>query len=359
MADLRSAVVMAGGVGSRLWPYSRKNRPKQLLPLLGDRTMLQATVDRLAPLVPPERVFVVTNREYVEEVRGQLAGVPAENILGEPEGFGTAPAVALGAAVIRGRLGPGLAAFLPADHSISPHAAFQTTLETAFRAAETGRIVTVGVRPTAPATGFGYLRVGAPLDDAPGAYAVDEFVEKPSLDDAIAYAESEAYFWNAGIFVWDLDVLFAEFKQYLPHLAALGEEMAAAAATPDFVARLDEIWPRITDRTAVDYGIVERSKRVACVPAAFRWDDVGSWSALAAVLGPDADGNVIVGDHIGIGSRQCIVFAKAGRLVATVGLEDVVIVDTGDAVLVCPRDRAQDVRDIVQRLREQGSHELL
>jgi mannose-1-phosphate guanylyltransferase len=305
------ALIMAGGTGTRLWPYSRRWRPKQLLALLGEDTMLQATVARLEPQVPPERVIVLTNVEHVDEVRAQLPRVPPENVVGEPAAFGTAPAVALGAAIVRGRFSGGVVVCLPADHAIEPAAGLQETIAVAGRAAGSGYLVTIGIRPTSPATGLGYIRVGGELPDAPGAYGVVQFVEKPDRDVAARYFASGEYLWNAGMFIWDTATVFELYRHLLPDLGAQMETMAELASRADFGVRLPELWKTITDRTTVDYGIVERADRVACVPAQFHWDDVGSWSALAAVLAADESGNVVVGRHIDVDSRDCIVRVAA------------------------------------------------
>jgi mannose-1-phosphate guanylyltransferase len=363
------ALVLAGGTGTRLWPYSRRARPKQLLPLLGGETMVQSTVGRLAPLIPPERVIVLTNREHVAEVRAQLPAVPAEQIVGEPEPLGTAPAIALGAAIVRARFGEGLVACLPADHSIEPAAALLATLQVGAAAAAQGYIVTIGIPPTGPATGFGYIRLGDELSSAPGTFRVREFVEKPAPERAVEFVASGDYLWNAGMFLWDLETIRTAFQGLLPTLGRQLDEMTAIVGDETFEAELAKIWSQVEDRTTVDYGIIERASDVACVPARFGWDDVGSWSALAALLSTGDDGNVVVGgeahsatggEHFDVGnSRGCVVFAKGGRTVATVGLDNVVIVDTPDVVLVCPRERAEEVRELVRLLEQRGRDALL
>lgn len=364
-ADDVHVMILAGGVGSRLWPYSRRARPKQLLSVGGDDTLLQATVGRLAGAVPPERVWVLTNAEYVAMAREQLPGVPAEQIVGEPEPLGTAAAVGLGAALIGATRPDAVIAVLTADHVIAPAAAFQDALARGVEAARAGYLVTFGIRPTAPETGYGYVELGEPLPggapgDAGAVRAVRRFVEKPDRATAERYLADGNYAWNGGMFVWRADVIRAAIAGFLPGLGGCLNEIAALAARgADLAAALPDVWRRIPERTTIDYGVMERSERVACVPAAFAWSDVGSWDAFAALLPADEVGNRVVGRHVGLGSRGCLVFAPSGRLIATIGLEDVVVVDVGDAVLVAPLDRVQEVRAIVARLEAAGDDALL
>jgi mannose-1-phosphate guanylyltransferase len=353
------AIIMAGGSGSRLWPVSRRSRPKQLQPLIGDRTMVQATVDRLAGLVPPERIFVLTSRELIADVRQQLPEVPANQIVGEPAPLGTAPAAALGAAVARAFGHEGVVCLLPADHAIAPDEGFRATIRQATQAASAGYLTTIGIPPAFPATGYGYVELGPALPHVDGAYAVARFVEKPTVEAAEELLGSGRCLWNAGMFLWTVPTAFAEFERHLPDLGSLMPAMAEAMAQPDFEAALDAVWARVTDRTTLDYGIAERSDKVAGVIAEFTWSDVGAWDALADVLEPDAQGNIVLGPHIGYESTGCIVVSQAGRLVATLGLRDLIIVDSDDALLVCPRDRAQDVRRMVDELQRMGEEDVL
>jgi len=358
-------LILAGGVGSRLWPYSRRAQPKQLLPLAGDHSLLQATLGRLAGVIPPERVWVVTNAEYAAAVREQLPGVPADQVIGEPEPLGTAAAVGLGAALIQARQPDAVMVVLTADHVISPASAFQDALARGVAAARRGHLVTFGIRPAAPETGYGYIELGDPLPDEPpgdpdAVRAVRRFVEKPDRATAERYVAAGNYAWNGGMFVWRVAVIRAALQRFLPGLSARLDEISQVVAGGGDLAReLPAIWSRIPDRTTIDYGVMERSDRVACVPATFAWSDVGSWDALADLLPADADGNRVLGRHLGIDSSDCLVFAPSGRLIATIGLAGIAIVDTGDALLVSPRDRVQEVREIVARLRDQGEERLL
>lgn len=364
-ADDVHVMILAGGVGSRLWPYSRRARPKQLLPVGGDDTLLQATVGRLAGAVPPERVWVVTNAEYVAQARAQLPGVPGAQVVGEPEPMGTAAAVGLGAALIGAARPDAVVVVLTADHVIAPAEAFQDAVARGVKAARAGYLVTFGIKPTSPETGYGYVELGAPLPgsaagDDGAVRAVRRFVEKPDRATAERYLADGSYAWNGGMFVWRADVIRAAIGRFLPGLAGCLDEIAALAASgADLAAGLPPIWARIPERTTIDYGVMERSERVACVPAAFDWTDVGSWDAFAALLPADPDGNRVAGRHVGIDTRGCLVFAPSGRLIATIGLEGVAIVDVGDALLVGPRARVQEVREIVARLRAAGDDALL
>lgn len=351
------ALVLAGGSGTRLWPASRRTRPKQLLPLIGDKSMLARSVARLSPLIPAERVFVLTGAEYVEDVRADLPEVPAGQVVGEPSALGTAAAVGLGMALVRARAPEATMCVVTADHLIEPEADFRAALERAAEVARAGHLVTFGIRPTAPETGFGYVELGAALDAPRGAggepiaHAVARFVEKPDRATAEGYLAGGRHLWNSGMFAWTVPIIADAFARFLPELAARLDEISALAASPDFADRLPEIWSRITDRTTIDYGIMERSEKVACVPADFDWRDIGSWSALRDALPRDAAGNAVVGRHLGLATTGCLVYAPEGRLIATVGLEDMIIVDTGDALLVCPASRAQEVKDLVEALR--------
>jgi mannose-1-phosphate guanylyltransferase len=323
--------------------------------------MLQTTVERLEPQVPPEQVVIVTNREYVDEVRSQLPHIPARQVVGEPSALGTAAAVGLGAALVGARDPAATMFVLPADHVIEPTDRFQADLVRAAGVAASGRLVTFGIPPTGPETGYGYIEIGDLLPGGSEAFDVVRFVEKPDRATAERYVAGGRHLWNSGMFAWTVDSINRAFDAHLPDLGERMRELTALATSREagFDARLREIWDRITDHTTIDYGVMEQSDRVACVPATFAWNDVGSWSALADALHSDEMGNCVTGRHIGCDTTGSLVYGRSGRLVATIGLSDMVIVDTPDALLVCPRDRTQDVREIVKRLRSAGDGDLL
>lgn len=350
------AVILAGGSGTRLWPRSRRQHPKQLLDLLSERTMLQETVERIAPLVSYSNVFVITNREYVADVQHQLPEVPSEQVIGEPEGRGTAPPAALAALVLQHRDPDAITIILPADHAI-PHAAeFRYALRAAGEMANDGYLVTLGIKPEYAETGYGYIEVGAPLGEPLGltAYRVKRFTEKPDAATAAQFVASGNYFWNSGIFIWRIDTILQEFAQHLPEMRDQLEQMVAKGLD---APTLEQDWAALENQT-LDFGIMEKSTRVAMVPLDVGWNDVGSWAAIFDLMEGDADGNVIVGHHIGVDTQSSLIYSK-GRLIATVGLDNMIIVDAGDVLLVCPKDRAQQVKQIVDELKRRGAHEYL
>ncbi|MBK6768173.1 MAG: mannose-1-phosphate guanylyltransferase [Ardenticatenales bacterium] len=376
------AVIVAGGSGTRLWPYSRRLRPKQLLPLLGARSMLQTTVDRLAGRVPPDRVVVVTNAEYAGEVRRQLPGVPPEHVVGEPAALGNAAAVALGIGVVAARDPYATVAVLTADHDITPVDAFLDALDRAVAAAAGGYLVTFGIRPTEPNTGYGYVEIGPVLArhashgvdpgdqdrrssmlDPTAARHVVRFVEKPDRATAEGYLAAGTHLWNSGMFVWTVPTITAAYHAHLPRLAATIDAVADVVRSGgELAAALPAIWARVEDRTTIDYGILEPSANVACVPADFAWRDIGAWPQLAEALladAADADGNAVRGRHVGLDTHGSLIFAPDGMRVATIGLEDMVVVVLDDVVLVCPKDRAQDVKRLAEAAVAAGWNEIV
>ena len=363
------AIVPAGGAGTRLWPLSRKGSPKFLHDLTGSgRTLLQQTWDRLTPLAP-DRVVVVTGRVHAPEVARQLPGLPAAYLLAEPSPRDSMPAIAWAAAVIAARDPEAVIGSFAADHVISAVEGFHAAVGEAVALARTGRLVTLGITPTYAATGFGYIREGMPLgvEGAPSGRAVVEFVEKPDAERAAAYLASGEFRWNAGMFVVRASVLLELLEQWHPTMV---EGVRALAADPE---RLDEVWPTLT-KIAIDHAVAEPAAaagRVAVVPATFGWDDIGDFDSLAGLLATDdgdasddCDASVgglsIVGesgDVLALDSTGLVV-ARSGRLVALIGVEDLVVVDTPDALLIVPRARAQEVKGIVDRLADLGREHL-
>lgn len=354
------AVIPAGGSGTRLWPLSRAGHPKFLHPLTGsNRSLLQATVDRLAPLTTPERTLVVTGVAHVAAVARQLTGLPEENILVEPSPRDSCAAIALAAAVIALRDPEAVMGSFAADHLIGDPDTWVATVREAVRGAERGLLMTVGITPTRAETGYGYLETGAP--DGALLRPVAEFKEKPEAEVAEAYLRSGRHLWNASMFVWRVDVFLAELARQQPALHAGVTAIAAAWGTPEQDAVLGTVWPTLP-KISVDYAVMEGAAtagRVATVPGEFGWNDVGDFHTLGEVLPADGRGNVVLGGEAKPGvllhdSDDLVVVAQSGRLVATLGVRDLIVVDTPDAVLVCPRDRAQDVKKLVDALKERG-----
>ncbi len=353
------ALIMAGGAGTRLWPLSRQNRPKQALPLFNGRSLFALTVDRLLPWLPPERIGVLTNREQMEPLREQAPLLPVENFILEPEGRGTAACIALGALHLVQRDPEALMIVLPADHYIRYPQALQAALQAALKVAEEDYLVTLGITPTFPATGYGYIRQGealARLGDLV-AYVVQQFVEKPAQAVAEQYLASGVYTWNSGMFIWKARRILEEIARYLPELGAAWRQWQIAWGTPEFPELLAGTWHTLP-KISIDYGVMERAQRVAVIPVEMGWSDVGSWDTLLELLA-DADGCFWQGDVLALGAERTLGIAAGGRKLVVVDVQDLVIVDTPDAILILPRGAAQRVRDVVQQLQQAGETKLL
>lgn len=353
------AVIMAGGSGTRLWPLSRRSRSKQSLKLVGERTMFQHAVDRLAPLFQPEQIFVVTRQDQSALLSSQVPELPLSNFIKEPVGRGTAPAIGLAAVHLRKRDPDATMAVLTADHYITGTEQFRRALETACSLAAAGHLVTLGIKPASPSTGFGYIQQGDSLGlahDFP-VFRVERFTEKPALDLAQQMVASGRYSWNSGMFVWRVDRILAEFQAQMPALYAQLMEVEAALEQPDYTAVLARTWGRVAEQT-IDYGVMEHAMDVVVIPVDIGWTDVGSWASLAELLPPDQNGNIFVGPCKEIDTHDTLVFAGK-RLVATIGVQDLVIVDSEDALLVCARQREQEVRQMVDLLRSNGADQWL
>ena len=353
------AVIPAGGSGTRLWPASRSTRPKFLLPLPGPRSMLQATVDRLSPIVPHDNIIVITGGSHAVAVARQVPEIPETNIVVEPGPRGTGPAIGLGAALIARKDPDAIMGSFAADHYVSNPELFQRTVLAAAEVAERGYLVTIGITPTYPEIGYGYIRVGPDLASAHGldVFAVDQFKEKPDLETARSYVDSGKYLWNASMFVWKASTLLEEMERLLPDLYRILMLLADAWDRPDRDAVLQTYWPQLQDVT-IDNGIMEHAEHVAVVPARFGWTDLGDWHSLAELM-TDVEGqNVIVGaQHVPIDTQSTLIYGTE-RVIATVGVDNLVIVDTDDALLICNRSRAQDVRKIVQQLKDRHDRTL-
>jgi len=353
------ALVMAGGGGTRLWPLSRRARPKQALTLVGERTMFEHAVDRIASLFQPEEIFVVTGEEHLESLLLQAPELPRANFLLEPVGQGTAPAIGLGAVHLRRRDPQAVMVVLTADHFIRDVERFRRVLTAAAQVAEKGHLVTLGITPSFPSTGFGYIQQGEQLYEVDGfaVFRALRFTEKPSPETAFQMVESGLYTWNSGMFIWRVDRIMEEFARQMPDLYDVLMQIDAVLGTPAYEPTLRRLWPELSPQS-IDYGVMEGARDVVVIPVDIGWSDVGNWSSMREILPADADGNVVVGEHVGLDTRNTIVFGGR-RLIATIGLEDMIIVDTDDALLICPLDREQDVREMVRQLREMGRKDVL
>ncbi|MGE5481414.1 MAG: mannose-1-phosphate guanylyltransferase, partial [Bacteroidota bacterium] len=352
------AVVMAGGRGERFWPRSRKKLPKQFLPLFGKRTMIQMTCDRLRGVVPPERILVVTGADLVDMARRQLPELPGENIIAEPVGRNTAPCIGLAAVLVEARDPEAVLAVLPADHRIADEKGFRSLLRRAADLAAVHDVpVTLGITPSYPETGFGYIQAGAALDpedsqDPEGARWVERFVEKPTLAKAREYLAAGNFYWNSGMFIWRAATVRRLVVEFLPEIHRGLQRIAEALGTPAFQETLAAEFSGFPS-VSVDYGILEKTDRILVIPANIGWDDVGHWTSVSRLSPHDRDGNVIEGNVIAIDTKDSLISGH-DRLIATIGLENVVIVESEDAVLICAKDRVQEVRQVLARLRERG-----
>lgn len=356
-----TAVIMAGGRGERFWPKSRNDMPKQFLSLLGDgKTMLQLTVERLVPLVSIEDVFVVTNQAYVSIVKEQLPSIPRENILAEPVAKNTAPAIGLAAAVIQKKYGESIMIVLPSDHLIKQPLLFLDVLKTSINVAmENSNLVTIGITPNYPETGYGYIRFGHNNyhEKYSNVYLVEKFVEKPSIEKAREYVDSGNYIWNSGMFVWKTSSILFNFETYLKDTYVGLSNIADAYQTEQFDDVLLKEFIKFKS-VSVDYGIMEVASDIYTIPSSFGWDDVGSWLALERIVNTDNHGNAIQGNVISIDSKNMIVVGN-NKLIATVGLDDIIIVDTDDVTLVCSKNEAQNVKSVIEALRKQNKTKYL
>jgi mannose-1-phosphate guanylyltransferase/mannose-6-phosphate isomerase len=358
-------VILAGGSGTRFWPLSRMARPKQLISITGDRSMLQRTVERVLPL-HPKRILIITNHLQADETERQMQpydSVPID-VIAEPAARNTAPAIALAAALIAAHDPSGIMAVLPADHFIKNEGMLRDTLVFAGESARNGFLVTLGILPSRPETGYGYIEAG--MDAAneggvqghgQGPFPVRRFVEKPPLAEAVRYLEEGNFFWNSGMFIWRADTILGEMRTFMPALYEKLDPLMRSGAAPGHSGLKEQIAALYDDieNVSIDYGVMEKSSRVQMVPVEMGWSDVGSWSALPEVIEPDRDGTVCVNaaGHIAVDSSDCLIYAD-GRMVATVGVHNVVIVSTPDAILVCHRDRCQDVKTVVEQLGAAG-----
>jgi mannose-1-phosphate guanylyltransferase len=349
------AVILAGGRGERFWPLSTARRPKQLLSLVGEKAMLAQALDRLEGLIPPERVMVVTNRDLVEATRQAAPALPSENVVGEPVGRDTAPAVALATALVKARDPDGVFCILTADHIIGNLDIFRQTLRDAMNLASREEVlITIGIAPSEAATGYGYIHQGEPCAfDGPTAFRrVRRFVEKPDAVTAQGYLDSGDYTWNSGMFIWSVASIE---KALLAHRPAIGAAIEAMAEQ----ARLDRLGDWLTahfaslEKISIDYAVMEKAGNILVARGTFSWDDVGSWTALEHHFTQDGAGNTVIGDCAMIDASRNIVFSR-DRLTALLGIDDAIVVQSEGVTLVCARDRAQDIKQLVVALRSAG-----
>ena len=354
---MRHAVIMAGGAGVRLWPLSRRQRPKQVLRFLGGRSLLRQSYERIAPLFPPQQIHVITNEAHLPLVTEEIPEIPAANLYGEPAGRDTANAVGLAAAILHERDREAVISTFTADHVITPQDRFNEAVLRAYTVAEENgdALVTLGVRPTRPDIGYGYILRGKRLGE--GVYVVERFVEKPNYASATKYVASGEYYWNSGMFCWRATTILEQLKKHLPQSHASLTDIARSWNTADRQAKLQSIYPKLM-RISIDFAVMERADRVLVVELNCEWVDVGSWPALDTVLHADADGNISACSHaIHLGSRGNIVVSEDKHLIATIGVDDLVIVHSPNATLICTRRDAQAIKELVDNVRQRFGEE--
>ena len=349
-------VVMAGGSGSRFWPLSRQTNPKQLLNLSGKNIMINETIDRLQPGIRPENILIVTSAQQVEKIL-QATGsrIQQNNVIKEPAARNTAACIGLAAIEIIRRCGDGIMCVFPADHYISNEDEFRSIVAQAIICAnETNQLVTIGLKPTFPSTGYGYIRFE---DDESPIKKVQRFIEKPDAETAKIYVNSGHYVWNSGMFIWKASIILERFKQLLPDIHADLMKIKAAFNTDQEKSVLQDVYTNIR-KISIDYGIMEKSEDIVVIPADFGWNDVGSWDMLNVLHPQDASGNITIGDVNCINTQNAVVYST-GKHISVIGVDDIIVVETADAVMVCKKSEAQNVKSAVERLTQEGRYELL
>ena len=348
----RTAVIMAGGGGTRFWPLSRKSCPKQLVCLTGDDIMINETIKHFRNVVPIADSYIVTNAEQAKLMDEQVdTSFDQSHILREPMGRNTAPCVLYAAMRLMKEHGDCVMAILAADHHIADVKEYERVLRLAFKSAEeTDKMVTIGLWPTFPSTGYGYIRFSDQPTLGDEVYNLKRFVEKPELARAEEYVRSKKYLWNSGMFIWKASVILRAFQEFLPEMYNRMNEIYEKLGTPEEEKAIAEVYPNL-ESLSIDYGIMEKAQDVLVIPAEFGWNDVGSWDTLSAVIPGDEDNNVVRGRYLGIETENCVVYGTTGKLIATIGLEDIVIVDTKDALLVCHKSQAQEVKRMVEKIK--------
>lgn len=355
------AVIMAGGTGERFWPRSRKKLPKQLLSLTDDgRTMIQKTFDRITKIVKQENVYVVTNNDCSPMIKRQLNKVPEENILVEPVGKNTAPCIGLAAVHIAKKDPEGVMIILPSDHLIKNDTLFIDTLKSAVGMAEMGNnLITMGITPSYPETGYGYINFGEKVNEIHGnsIYKVIKFVEKPDRIKAEMYLESGNYLWNSGMFVWRASAILKNMEHYMPDLYKGLIRISDSIDSETESEVLNDEYSKF-ESVSIDYGIMEHAKSIYTIPGNFGWDDVGSWTALERINISDDEGNIIKGNIVSVDTKKCIIQGN-DKLIATVGVENLVVVDTDDATLICSKDKCQEIKTLLKEMKQQNKDDYL
>lgn len=349
------AVILAGGSGTRLWPLSTPSFPKQFLPLPGGNSMIQETLARVEPLISPEHAWVVTGRSMTELVHEHLPSIAVDHILGEPMGRNTSPAIGWVAASIARQDPQAVMAIFPADHVIANVDTLRQSLQLAYELAEKGYLVTLGIKPTAPETGYGYIRFAGETAEGHGlsAFRVEKFVEKPNLATAKSYLQDGHYVWNSGMFVWSVETILAELRMHLPEISRKIDLIVNSMGSSLERSTLDEIWPTLT-AISIDFGVLEKSKNIVVIPVDLGWNDVGNWEQYGSLFPSDEQGVGAVGSHINLRSQNIFVYNNTARQVYTIGLEDVVVVEMEDKTVICHKDHVQHVKELAESQQKKG-----
>jgi mannose-1-phosphate guanylyltransferase len=354
------AAIIAGGSGTRLWPKSRQEKPKQFQALYSEQTLLQETVKRLEPMVPRENIYVIANRSHEATVREQLEWLGPDNYVGEPVGKDTAPAVGVISTIIHHKDPDAVILITPSDHVIVKENLFRHLLVVAEHvAAEGPNVVTIGIKPTSPETGYGYIQMSEKhrTIDEVDVHEVVSFKEKPDLPTAQEYVTSWHYVWNSGMFIWSAKTVLDLFRQHAPDIHKLLTRYDAAIGTPNEARVFEEVYEAVP-RVSVDYAIMEHADRVFVIPASIGWSDLGSWASLHDIMKSDEAGNAVAGQHVGVDTYNCLIHSR-DRLIATVGLDNMVVVDGGEVILVMPKDRSQDVKRLLEEVKKQAKEHYL
>lgn len=356
-------IIMAGGSGTRFWPRSRASRPKQLISIVGEKTMLQLTAARLIDELPPQRIMVITNVKQAEESRKQLAMLDGIRIIAEPEGRDTAACIGLAALMVSRDDANAVMAVLPADHVVKPDESFMAALREAERIAVDERaLVTIGIKPERPSTQFGYIKRGDPLNNRikrnMPAFRVESFREKPDRETAESFFKSGEFYWNSGTFIWSASDILAEIERCMPKLYEGLEKIKNALGSPDEDRVIAEVYPTL-EKISIDYGVMEQARKVVVLEADYEWDDVGSWEAIARHYPSDDCGNTTIGRVLLDDTKDCIVVSDKEHLIAAMGINGVVIIHSPDATLVCRREMAGEVKKLVEKIKENGMGEYL